>query len=130
MPASSDYVDHIVKLHLENLPASLEPHRTTLARCLTEMDRVLPLRTVYLFGSHARGDARPDSDVDLCLVADGAERQLEASAKFSDAIWEVWPRPAFTLIPIAPARLAEKRASKDHFFATVLKEGVVLVAED
>ena len=119
-----------VKLHLENLPASLEPQRTTLARCLTEMDRALPLRTVYLFGSHARGDARPDSDVDLCLVADGAERQLEASAKFSDAIWEVWPRPAFTLIPIAPARLAEKRACKDHFFATVLKEGLLLAAED
>ena len=125
-----DYAVGIVKLHFENLPASLEPQRTTLTRCLTEMDRALPLRTVYLFGSHARGDARLDSDVDLCLVADGAERQLEASAKFSDAIWEVWPRPAFTLIPIAPARLAEKRASKDHFFATVLKEGLVLAAED
>jgi predicted nucleotidyltransferase len=29
------------------------------------MNRVLPLTTVYLFGSHARGDVRPDSDVDL-----------------------------------------------------------------
>ena len=45
------------------------------------MNRALPLRAVYLFGSHARGDARPDSDVDLCLVADGAERQLRACFK-------------------------------------------------
>ena len=37
------------------------------------MDRVMPLRTVYLFGSHARGEAGADSDVDLCLVAEGAE---------------------------------------------------------
>ena len=37
------------------------------------MDRVVPLKAVYLFGSHARGEARPDSDVDLCLVAEGAE---------------------------------------------------------
>ena len=25
---------------------------------------------VYLFGSHARGEARSDSDVDLCVVLD------------------------------------------------------------
>jgi predicted nucleotidyltransferase len=36
------------------------------------MNEVLPLQAVYLFGSHARGAARPDSDVDLCLVAEGA----------------------------------------------------------
>ena len=119
-----------MKLHFENLPASLESQRGALARCLVAMDGVLPLRKVYLFGSHARGDARPDSDVDLCLVADGAERQLDASEKFSQAVWDVWPRPAFTLIPIAPARLAEKRASRDHFFATLLQEGLVLAAED
>lgn len=119
-----------MKLHFENLPASLAPQRETLARCLAAMDSALPLRAVWLFGSHARGDARPDSDVDLCLVADGAERQLAASAKFSDAIWDVVPRPAFTLIPIAPARLAEKRAARDFFFGTIMDEGVLLATED
>ena len=29
------------------------------------MNDVMPLRAVYLFGSHARGEAGPDSDVDL-----------------------------------------------------------------
>ena len=101
-----------MKLHLENLPPSLAPHRDTRFRVALEaMDRALPLRQVILFGSHARGDARPDSDVDLCLVADGAERQFKASEMFSHAIWDVFPRPAFTLIPDhAPARLAEKCA--------------------
>lgn len=119
-----------LKLHLENLPASLELQRASLARCLAAMDRALPLREVYLFGSHARGEARPESDIDLCLVAEGAKDQLEASAKWSDAIWEVWPRPAFTLIPIAPSRLAEKRANHDHFFATILREGLVLATQN
>jgi len=119
-----------VKLHLENLPPSLAPHRETLSRCLEAMNRALPLRQVILFGSHARGDARPDSDVDLCLVADGAERQFKASEMFSHAIWDVFPRPAFTLIPIAPTRLAEKRARRDPFYETILDEGVLLAAED
>lgn len=35
--------------------------------------RALPgLRLLYVFGSRARGDARPDSDLDLAVLADGA----------------------------------------------------------
>jgi hypothetical protein len=60
----------------------------------------------------------------------GAERQLEASAKWRRAMRAVWPRPAFTLIPITPCRLAEKQERNDHFFFTVLKEGVLLAAEN
>ena len=119
-----------VKLLLENLPPSLAPQRETLARCLEAMNRALPLREVWLFGSHARGDARPDSDVDLCLVAEGAERQLVAAQSFRKAMWDIWPCPPFTLVPIAPARLAEKKASGDFFYATVLNEGVLLAAQD
>jgi predicted nucleotidyltransferase len=119
-----------VKLLLDNLPPGLRSQREALARCLEAIDRVRPLRAVYLFGSHARGDARPDSDVDLCLVAEGAEEQFEAAAKFREAIWDIRPKPAFTLVPISPARLAEKRARADHFFQTILNEGVLLVTED
>jgi hypothetical protein len=119
-----------VNLLLDNLPAGLQSQRQTLAQCLEAMDRVTPLRAVYLFGSHARGEANADSDVDLCIVADDAERQLEAAAKWRRAVRPVWPRPAFTLIPITPQRHAEKQARKDHFFFTVLKEGVLLAAEN
>ena len=119
-----------MKLLLDNLPASLAPQRETLARCLEAMNRALPLREVWLFGSHARGDARPDSDVDLCLVAEGAERQLAAAQQFRRAIWEIADKPAFTLVPIAPARLAEKKAIDGHFFGTVLQEGLLLAAEN
>jgi len=117
-----------MKLLLENLPPSLRDQRETLARCLEAMDRALPLKAVYLFGSHARGEARPDSDVDLCLVAEGAERQLEAAQRCRAAISEIRPKPAFTLVPIAPRRLDEKRTSGDDFFKTVLQEGVLLAA--
>ena len=79
-----------VKLLLENLPPSLAPQRETLARCIEAMNRALPLSQVILFGSHARGDARPDSDADLCLVAEGAEqqpKQRNSSAARFDRWW-------------------------------------------
>jgi hypothetical protein len=119
-----------VKLRLDNLPASLQGQRQVLARCLQLMDQALALRSVYLFGSHARGEAKEDSDVDLCLVSEGAERQLESARIFREAIGDIWPCPSFSLLPITPHRLAEKQAGKDHFFATILKEGVILASEN
>ena len=115
---------------LNNLPPGLQSQSKVLAQCLEAMDRVMPLRAVYLFGSHARGEAQPESDIDLCVVADGAARQLEAAQKFRQAMRDVWPCPPLTLLPITPERLAEKRARNDHFFATVLKEGVLLASEN
>lgn len=119
-----------MKLLLENLPPSLAAQRETLRRCLEAMDAALPIQQVILFGSHARGDARPESDVDLCLVAKGATRQLEAARQWRHATWAVWPLPDLTLLPISPERLAEKKAGGDHFFQTVLREGIEIAAKD
>jgi len=127
--SASRYIG-VVKLLLDNLPAKLQSQRDTLAQCLEAMDRVMPLRAVYLFGSHARGESRPDSDVDLCIVADGAERQQEAARALRRAMRPVWPRPAFTLVPITPHRLEEKTERSDPFFGTVLKEGILLASEN
>ena len=117
-----------MKLLWKNLPKSLHGQRETLARCLETINRVTPVQAIYLFGSHVRGQTRPDSDVDLCIVAEGAERQLKTAQAFGIALRTVWPRPSFTLIPITPQRLEEKKAIGDFFFGTILKEGVLLAA--
>ena len=119
-----------MKLLLENLPTSLQPQRETLRQCLEAMDRALPLQRVLLFGSHARGEARPDSDLDLCLVSDGAAKQVEAGTRWYSALWGIWPRPGLTLIPISPERLREKELGGDFFFGSVLEEGIPLAAQD
>src|SRR6266496_2122946 len=90
-----------MRLLLDNLPASLGEQRDCLARCLEAMNSVMPLRAVYLFGSHARGEARADSDVDLCIVADGATEQLKTAGAFRRAMRPIRPKPAFMLVPIA-----------------------------
>jgi hypothetical protein len=119
----------IVKLLLDNLPQTLAGQKLVLAKCLEAMHQVAPFGVVYLFGSHARSEAHADSDVDLCIVSQAATRQLETAALWRRAMRPIWPRPSFTLVPITPDRLAEKTARHDHFFATVLKEGVVLAQD-
>ena len=119
-----------MKLLLENLPASLENRREMLAKCLLAMDQVRRVRTIYLFGSHARGEAQPDSDVDLCIVADGADEQFKTATEFRRALWPLRPKLSFTLLPITPNRLEEKKIGGDHFFYTLLKEGLPIATED
>ena len=115
---------------LDRLPSSLQPRREILAQCLLAIGHVRRVHTVYLFGSHARGEAGPDSDVDLCIVAEGAEEQLQTATEFRRALWPLRPRLSFTLLPITPDRLKEKQARGDHFFGTLLSEGVPIAQED
>ena len=114
----------------ENVPLSLACQKNSLMRCLDAICGAMPVRRVVLFGSHARGQAGRDSDVDLCIVADGADRQLGAAQCFRRAMREIRPKPAFTLVPISPKRLAEKRKTGDHFFQTIEQEGICLAQED
>jgi len=81
---------------LENVSESLAPQRATLARCLEAMNQAIPFREVYLFGSHARGAARPDSDVDLCVITNVAERQIEAAQTYSRSMRAIRRKPSFT----------------------------------
>ena len=119
-----------MRLLLENLPPSLSNQRNAIEQCLKAMASALPLQAVYLFGSHARGAANAQSDVDLCVLTDEASDQIAAARRLRRELGSIWHRPPLTLIPITPARLAEKQRIGDHFFKTVLAEGVPLATQD
>lgn len=48
-----------------------------LAKVVRRLAETLRPRAIYLFGSHARGVPRPDSDVDLMVVVDDASVTIE-----------------------------------------------------
>jgi hypothetical protein len=86
---------------------------------------LLPSGSIYLFGSAARGDGGPDSDLDFCVVLpDEAEESLYRTGVHR-ALWGVgtaadvvrWPASDFD------ARAAHVRAS---WPATIVREGRML----
>lgn len=75
------------------MTADIAPLRDnpTLAKFLAALNEMYGLRLerIVLFGSQARGDARPDSDYDVAVFLNGSEKTLTGGPN-----WTSWPRCA------------------------------------
>lgn len=86
------------------------------------------LRKIILYGSYARGDFRPDSDIDIMILLDMSDMDIKAySQKLSYMTYDFNLDNDLDIKPIAK--------SEDHFrkwlvnypfYANISKEGVVL----
>lgn len=81
---------------------------------------------VILFGSHARGDATEDSDVDLLIVAPTKERFFERMASVRRLIRDLRDGLAVSPIVLTPVELEKRRRARDPFVREILETGVSL----
>ena len=61
------------------------------------------LRSVVLFGSRARGDAEPDSDMDVLVIVDDLTERDEDY--ISDCAWEAGFESGIVLVPVVFSRV-------------------------
>ena len=82
------------------------------------------LAHLVLFGSHARGAAKDDSDVDLLVVVDGL---TSADAREIDAmVGDILTRTDVLLSPLvlSVTRFAELRGRERRLVAEIDREGI------
>ena len=96
--------------------------REIAARIVAEFSPSL----VLLFGSRARGDARPDSDVDLIVVWKDENPPPRRAAAVRLAIGRVGL--PMDLAVATPSEFARFKEWRGHVFHSATREGVVLHA--
>ena len=86
------------------------------------------LRSIILYGSYARGDFRPDSDVDIMILLDISDLELkEYSQKLSYMTYDFNLDNDLDIKPIAKSEQHFRKWIVNYpFYANVHKEGVVL----
>jgi len=55
------------------------PVRAALTEAVKTIAQRIPARAIYLFGSYARGEQHPESDIDLLVVVDDETKQAPRS---------------------------------------------------
>lgn len=78
---------------------------------------------VIVFGSHARGEATEDSDVDLMVVMDTEEEPIHAAARIAAAISHPFP---LDIIVTRPSDFRASLARGGVFATEVAAQGIVL----
>ena len=87
------------------------------------------LEVVLLYGSVARGDATPESDIDVMIISRKKEAVYEQAADIryhNDLKYETLT----TLIVTSPEQFEEQLAWGDPFLAEVLREGEAIYGRE
>lgn len=87
------------------------------------IDRCHPQRVV-LFGSHARGRANRDSDVDLLVVMPSKKRPVDRAIEVTKSL-AFYPFPMDILVR-TPQEIRRRLRMGDFFYEEILSKGRVL----
>ena len=94
-----------------------------IRRVAEDIGQAFQPKQVILFGSHARGEATQDSDVDLLVIMPDEGRPVDQSVRIRLRI-----RPPFPvdILVRSPERIQERISMGDEFMREMVDRGIVL----
>ena len=91
------------------------------------IQREAPDAKVILYGSEARGDSHPGSDIDLLILVNKDKLTLEDEEKITYPIYLLELQTGVLISPMVVAKKTwENRPFKTPFYINVINEGVEL----
>ena len=82
-----------------------------------------PLK-IILFGTQARNESRPDSDLDLLIVEDSELPRYKRPVRYLQALIGLYPEK--DVVVWTPVEIREWENVPNAFINTILKEGITL----
>lgn len=110
---------HEATTPLRSMQSPLDMLKRVVAESATDV------KAVIVFGSVARGDARPDSDVDLAVIA---HEDWGGRADLAQAAQERLGNDC-DVLHLTPAELSRCPEDREPVVAEILRDGVALVGE-
>jgi len=98
-----------------------------LERIKDSVRRTAPGAVVVLYGSYARGDDRPDSDIDLLVLLDKDKVTRDDEIKIKYPLYNIETDTGIIISPIIiPKKIWETKHKISPFYHNVTKEGKYL----
>lgn len=108
--AASEKAKGIIQSILEKLVAGYSPEK------------------VILFGSHAYGDPRPESDIDLLIIKETTERFIDRWVTVRHILSDPERTVPLETLVLTPEEVSTRLALGDQFLAEIIEKGEVLHA--
>jgi len=91
------------------------------------MRRLFPTAEVILYGSEARNEARPDSDIDLLILVDGDKLTMQQEDAITTPLYELELQTGVSISPIVMLKKQwDNRPMITPFYLNIKKEGIRL----
>jgi DNA polymerase sigma len=98
-----------------------------IERIRKALSQVAPDSQAILYGSEARGDARPDSDIDLLILVDGDSLTIKEEERIIAPLYDIEIDTGILISArVLLKKIWENRPFKTPFYVNVTNEGIVL----
>lgn len=109
---------------MQNQPVTEELLKEMTEKIVREVNP----RKIVLFGSHASGNARPDSDLDFLVIEDGPFNVHRSRRAEMSRLWMLFPdvRVPIDFLVYSSEEVAKWETSKNHVIHHAMNDGRVL----
>jgi predicted nucleotidyltransferase len=100
-----------------------------IARIAATIGREYKPRRIILFGSYARSEPTPDSDIDLFIIKETSASRTDRFVQVKRMIYDPQLRIPVSPLVYTPEEVEERLNMGDDFVQAIMREGKVLYEE-
>ena len=98
--------------------------KTILQHIKKNITKVSPGAKIILFGSVARGEARPESDIDLLILADSEDLSYNDRTAITDSLYDIELETGILISPLVYTQKQwDNRPFNTPFYINIINEG-------